>query len=289
MLNGFLIYSIKDYEKNKWFIGEFLTKANHFGLCLKLVFKENCNYVDDTLVFEEESLDSGVFSIDDCCFAINRSRDARISAGLEQLGIRVFNTSRITEIANDKWKTYEFVKRSDVRTANTWLIKRENISHSIEKVDFPIVVKSLDGHGGHDVYLANSEKDLVIACEKIAGREILVQQFIADALGDVRVYVMGGRVLAAVKRVNDDDFRANISLGGKATAYELSDGEQLEVAKVIKLLDADFVGIDFIIDDEGFVFNEIEDAVGTRSLYSVYDYDVVSMYLEYIADELRRV
>ena len=53
------------------------------------------------------------------------------------------------------------------------------------------------------------------------------------------------------------------------------------------LLDFDFVGIDFILDENGqFLFNEIEDVVGTRTLYKHYEIDVVQTYLKYIKKQL---
>ncbi len=289
MLRGFLIYSISDYEKNKWFVGEFLTKAARFDFSIELIFIEHVRYIGRKIRYRRETIGDVVYDLEDFSFAINRSRNLDISVYLEKHGIRVFNDSTVTKIANDKWKTYDFVKDSGVRTASTMLINRALARDFQSALDYPLVLKSLDGHGGAEVFLANNSDDLIRLFDKIGAEEGIVQEFIPDALGDVRVYAMGGNVIAAVKRVAHSDFRANISLGGVASDYNLSKEDRLEVDKVLGLWDFDFVGIDFIIDDRGFVFNEIEDAVGTRSLYSEYHYDVVSMYLKYISDVLRRV
>ena len=75
-------------------------------------------------------------------------------------------------------------------------------------------------------------------------------------------------------------------MGGRAEVYNLSDEEREKVEKVIRLFDFDFVGIDFIFNNGKIVFNEIEDVVGSRMVYTYTDIDIVEMYVDYILEKV---
>src|SRR5699024_246313 len=81
---------------------------------------------------------------------------------------------------------------------------------------------------------------------------------------DLRVFVIGKTIIAAVLRENDKDFRANYTRGGTAKLYQLNYNETILIQKIINLFEFDYVGIDFLINKTGqLIFNEIEDVVGS--------------------------
>ena len=92
-------------------------------------------------------------------------------------------------------------------------------------------------------------------------------------------------MVAAVLR-ESDDFRSNYSLGGKATATELTEKEKEIVDKITKIINIDYAGIDLIYHNGEPVFNEIEDPVGARMLYENTDIDIVEIFVKYIVDNL---
>lgn len=104
----------------------------------------------------------------------------------------------------------------------------------------------------------------------------------------MRVYVMGGKIIASVLRYNPDSFKSNFSLGGKARLAS-PDASQVEaVEKIAARLKSDYIGVDFIFNDGRWVLNEIEDVVGSRMLYEVTEIDVAAAYCSYIIGEMRR-
>ena len=130
------------------------------------------------------------------------------------------------------------------------------------------------------LYDGNAEEIL-----RIMGRsDMVAQEKVGNKNSDLRVYVIGKTILASVLRESNEGFRANFSLGGRVSLYELSDKERHLVQRIIDLFDFDMVGIDFILDDNGnLVFNEIEDVVGARMLYQCSDIDIVKEYLQYLS------
>ena len=144
-------------------------------------------------------------------------------------------------------------------------------------------MKSCLGHGGSEVFKADTEDGVASVRDSLRDRKPIVQEMAGTPGRDMRVYILGGRILATVMRSCDTDFRANHSLGGHAELCEPPEEAIDIVRRILPELLPDFVGVDFVFGREGVYLNEIEDAVGTRMLYELTDLDPARLYMEYIA------
>lgn len=215
------------------------------------------------LVYEEEA----AFDIP-CDYVINRTNNAEIARGFEQKGSRVFNPASLTALANDKQKCYEFMQANGIEIM------------PINRTAPPLVKKPINGKGGAGVEL--------ITEGEITHEEGFVYQAPASDLGkDLRVWLIGGEIIASILRVSETDFRSNFCLGGEAVPYALSAEEALLVNKIAALIEYDYIGIDFVFNHGKIVFNEIEDSVGARMVYEKTDVDIIALYCEYIKKELK--
>lgn len=244
-MSGILIYSKEEAQRNSFSIEK---------------YKEN---LDIKLILQEE--------IDFSCpadFVINRTNSFEIAEKFEKRGIRVFNPSSLTKLANNKQLCYEFMQKNDIE---------------ILPVDYktpPLVMKPVDGKGGKNVTL--------ITEGNIPEKEGYVYQKAAMDLGkDLRVWLIGGRIIAAILRESKTDFRANFCLGGNAGIYTLSDEETSLITKISSLVDYDYIGIDFVFNNGKIVFNEIEDSVGARMIYSKTNMDIIKEYCEHIKNSIK--
>lgn len=284
MINGLLIYNRNDYIKNSWFADRFIECACEFGMHISLALMEQLTFGSDS---------NGLF-VNFCGaplkrpdFIINRSRDCIIGAQFELLGCRVFNSSRVTDICNNKIKTHQVINSIGVKSVKSFFCSKDIFHAQNFDLPYPLVVKSVAGHGGSEVFKACSEKELVPIAGNLPGDRLLVQEMSSNPGIDIRVFVMGKKILGAVKRYSSSNFKSNFSLGGNAQRYCLTEDEQSLVNRVINALDFDFVGIDFIMDsNNNLLFNEIEDVVGTRTFYQNYDTDIVNEYLGYILTKM---
>ena len=264
MKNGLIIYNQADKEKNTWFIEK----------CLKALNDDNFS-----LLYKEESEVLSYVETNKIDFVINRSRNYGLLTVLEKRGIKCFNNSLTNQIANDKYGTYLFAKLFNFPCLETSLSKKYAI-------DFPYVVKSVDGHGGQEVYLVKNEEDQQNLDLK-EDKKYIYQKFIPHVY-DVRLYILNHQLIGAVKRENYNDFRSNYSLGGEVSSYN-PPHEMVDIAITIStLLHADYIGVDFIIKDNTFVLNEIEDPVGSRMLYQTSEVDIVSLFIDFIKSELSK-
>ena len=263
MVKGILVYTSADAEYNKWFIDHIIEEGRKCNLDIRLVLSD-----------KEEVSDN------DIDFAIVRNRDSKLCKRLEENNIRCFNSSYVVNIGNDKWEMYK-----DFNSAGIPVMYTQRT-----KLPYPFVMKPVDGHGGENVYLIKNadEYESVISNIPDERQGDLIYQVIATEKGrDIRVYVVGGIILTAMERIAVDtekDFRSNYSLNGNAKEHALTDEELKLAAKVADHIKADFVGIDLIYNNGRPVVNEIEDAVGTRMLYSLTDIDPVREFVAHIAD-----
>lgn len=285
MIKGWLIYNREDYEKNRPFADQFLEQAECYGLALSLKFQDElcAGLHDGGAVVQPQG--SGTVP----AFAINRSRDYLLSCCLEQAGCRVFNPSETVRIGNDKIASHLLAAKLGLPQVDMAFCA--NLPESIARhgLTYPVVLKSPDGHGGSEVSLAQNELELLDFARSLKSDKVLVQRLCGRPGVDVRVYVLGNKVLRAVKRYSGNDFRANLSLGGSVDYYELSSDEMMLVERVLGALTLDFAGIDFIMDEcGGLLFNELEDAVGSRSLYKLGGVDVVALYLNHICQAMNK-
>ena len=263
MVKGILVYTSADAEYNEWFIDHIIEEGRKCNLDIRLVLSD-----------KEEVPDN------DIDFAIVRNRDSKLCKRLEDSNIRCFNSSYVVNIGNDKWEMYK-----DFNSAGIPVMYTQKT-----KLPYPFVMKPVNGHGGENVYLIKNadEYESVISNIPDDRQGDLIYQVIATEKGrDIRVYVVGGTILTAMERIAVDtekDFRSNYSLNGNAKEHALTDEELKLAAKVADHIKADFVGIDLIYNNGRPVVNEIEDAVGTRMLYSLTDIDPVREFVAHIAD-----
>lgn len=267
-MNGWIIYTAEDVEKNKKFVEMLTAGLSLHNIDVKCIILE-----DAEREIREHQYQKGKTKIPD--FVINRSRNAEIAYLLEKRGVRVFNSARVTEIANDKEHSYRFLEGCVPYMS---LLEKESA--------YPYVIKSCNGHGGSQVFLVKNQLSEAQAIKKMQGQKFVRQKCCSDLGKDVRVYVIGNQIVAAVLRTSENDFRSNYSLGGNVRSYELSTEEREMVFSIIKKIPMDYAGIDFIFHKGKAIFNEIEDAVGARMLYACTELDIISIYADYIAKQL---
>ncbi len=212
---------------------------------------------------------------------IRRCVDDELTERLEKSGVYVTNNSRVSRIANDKGETYRFFSENGINMCPT--LSFDALPRCCP-LPFPFVVKAADGHGGTQVFKAENEAEYAQACAALSGCKSVVQPFLPCASSDVRAYMLGGRLLCAVKRTAEEGFKSNFSLGGKVQPYFLSAAENALVEQVSSLLEADFVGIDFFPNGDEPILNEIEDVVGTRMLYSLGLVDAAEVLVSFLVN-----
>ncbi|HAV59710.1 MAG TPA: 30S ribosomal protein S6--L-glutamate ligase [Planktomarina temperata] len=150
----------------------------------------------------------------------------------------------------------------------------------------PVVIKLLEGTQGIGVVLADTKRSAksVVEAFRGAGVNILVQEFIKEAGGtDIRAIVIGGKVVAAMKRTGAaGDFRSNLHRGGTAEVIKLSPEERLTAIRSAKAMGLNVCGVDMLRANHGPVVMEVNSSPGLEGVEAATGLDIASKIIEYI-------
>ncbi|MDF2878456.1 MAG: hypothetical protein K0S30_1552, partial [Clostridia bacterium] len=221
---------------------------------------------------------------------INRSRDSFLAKHLELMGIKVYNAYRVSSICNDKASTHQMAHTLGIVSLDTLFLDKTCFDINHLDITYPVILKSVSGHGGEEVFKCMNKEDIIAYLHQITDNHFLIQQMNDRPGIDIRIFAIGKTIIGAIKRESKTDFRSNYSLGGQASLYHLTEQNEKLVKRILAYLKSDFVGIDFMLNQKGeFVFNEIEDVVGSRTLYEYARIDTAKAYIEYIAGDKNRL
>ena len=139
---------------------------------------------------------------------------------LEKIGVCMVNSRETIEISADKYRTYVKLQDFGLTQPKTVLIPNEDTwEQALESLDskFPIIMKTLEGSKGVGVLFIESERQIESLVQLLYNQnenvDLLIQEYIKTD-GDVRVIVLGGKIIASMKReIIEGDFRSNVSQG----------------------------------------------------------------------------
>ncbi|MFC4558959.1 RimK family alpha-L-glutamate ligase [Virgibacillus kekensis] len=282
--NGWLIYNKADMEQNSSYIEWFINEAELQGILLELILREELTIgiADNhqTVLHKNRQI-----NLPD--FAVVRTIDPMLNRFLESLGINVFNSSEVATIFNDKALTHFHMNQLSIPMTDTVFI---NGSHPPDTppLEYPFVMKEPHGRGGRQVYLIHNNDEWDMRLAQNSSPQLIVQSMKNIQTGrDVRVFIIGKEIVGAVLRASDNDFRSNFKLGGSASWYALNDNEVSLISTIVNAFDFGMIGIDFLLDDQGgFLLNEIEDVVGSRTLSAVSDINILEKYVAHIKNTI---
>lgn len=226
-------------------------------------------------------------------------KDIRLASYLEDCGYMVFNSSKAIGACDDKSVTQRILTQAGIPMAKTILAPMtfsgigytnyDYLGKVIDLLGFPMVVKECFGSFGQQVYLVHSEGELLEQVMNIGTKPMLFQEYIKSSHGrDIRLQVVGDRVVASMYRYsNSDDFRANISNGGKMKPY-LPTKEQEELAvKSCKLLGLDYGGVDLLFGEKDeSVVCEVNSNAHFKNIYDCTGINVAEYIMEYIVQKI---
>lgn len=298
---AWIIYFREAALYNKKYIQFYKEEGSKLGIDVKLILVEELEFGVQSNSWFIKYRNEEITYPD---FVICRAIYPLLSKHLELMGIRVFNNSFVSEICNDKAKTYQYLARTGIKMVDSSFYKNTQVKEAISGVQNPMVIKAVDGHGGSQVFLVDhsdvieyegdseAEEDILHYYNRqkqneiingLSSSDVVLQPLTGSRNQDLRVYVIGKEIVAAVLRTAKNGFKSNFSLGGEVCLYPLTKEEIAIVKTIIDQFDFGLVGIDFIIGDKGeLIFNEIEDVVGSRMLYQCSDINIVERYLKFI-------
>jgi ribosomal protein S6--L-glutamate ligase len=206
----------------------------------------------------------------------------------EMMGVFPTNESQAITRARDKLRSMQLLARAGVGMPVTGFAHAtKDTSGLLDTVGgAPVVVKLLEGTQGMGVVLAETRKaaESVIGAFRQLDANILVQHYVKEAGGtDIRAFVVGGRVVAAMRRIAaPGEFRSNLHRGGTAEPVTLSRAERASAVKAAKALGLNVAGVDLLQSNEGPVVIEVNSSPGLQGIEGATGVDVAGAIIEFI-------
>lgn len=184
-------------------------------------------------------------------FVLFWDKDINLAKRLEKEGLPVFNSSRAIALCDDKARTYialdGIVPQPKTLIAPKCFFKAdmsEFVTKSIDILGLPLVFKEYFGSFGEQVHLCYSFDEIM---QHITEKPFILQDFITECAGrDARLEIVGGKCVSAVKRINENDFRSNVTNGGTMCPYEPTAAEIETAVTACNTLGLTFGGVDIL-------------------------------------------
>ena len=215
---------------------------------------------------------------------------------LEMQGMYSISSSIAINRTRDKLRSMQLLSKAGVAIPKTVFSRNTtDIDSLIDSVGgVPVVIKLARGTHGNGVVLADTKRMAKSALQALYlhnedGTNILVQEFIKESAGtDIRVFVVGSRVVASMKRQSlDDDFRSNLHKGGEGISIKLTEEERKMAVKAAKAMGLNVAGVDMMRSNRGPLVLEVNASPGF-GIEKVTGRDVTTPIIEYIEQNAKR-
>ena len=211
----------------------------------------------------------------------------------EMMGVYAVNESVAIARSRDKLRSMQLLARRDIGLPVTGFAHTtDDIPDLIKMVGgAPLVVKLLEGTQGVGVVLCETRKAAESVIEAFFGIDvdIMVQEYIAEAGGaDVRCFVIGDRVVAAMRRqAPPGEFRSNLHRGGSAETTRISPAERRTAVAAARAMGLNVAGVDLIRSNHGPLVLEVNSSPGFEGIEATSGVDVAGLVIEFIERHAR--
>lgn len=230
-------------------------------------------------------------------FVMYLDKDKFVARMLERLGYRLFNSAESIELCDDKMLTHISLANHGIKmplTISSTLCYTDNGDRNIineveKKLSFPLIIKENYGSLGKQVYLINNHDELLQKENELIHTPHIYQEFISSSRGkDYRVIVIGGKVVAYMKRENKHSYLSNLASGGSSSVCELSD-EYIKVAeKCAKILKLDYCGVDILEGpNKEPIISEVNSNAFYQGIENTTKINVAGLYVDYILSKIK--
>ena len=275
------------YERDR-----FLEEANKIGIDFNLVHADEIDLIVSRDDRKSIRYQNSIVSLPDVLLARTGSGTGYFNLSVlrqfERLNVPTLPNSNSIEASKDKMYANQIMAQAGLPIPKTMLTRFPCKAELVEKqVGFPCVMKVVTGSHGAGVYLCNTAKEFEDLSELISSIDfkasMIIQQYVSYSEGrDLRVIVIGGRVVGAMlRRSTDGSFKANISRGGEGVAYDVDEHMEMLAIQVAKVLDLDIAGVDLLFSTDGYKICEANSSPGFKGFEKALNINIPRKIFDY--------
>jgi ribosomal protein S6--L-glutamate ligase len=210
----------------------------------------------------------------------------------QEMDVFCANTAHGIINSRDKLRSLQILSRHHIGIPRTTFVReKKDVIPAIERVGgAPVVIKLIEGTQGIGVLLAETIQaaESIIELLQSQKQNVLVQKFVAESKGkDIRAFVVGDRVVAAMRRVaQGQEFRSNVHRGGVAEAVELDDEYKETAVRSAQILGLRVAGVDMLEGANGPQIMEVNSSPGLEGIETCTGLDVAGAVIDYISAQV---
>ncbi|QDT98518.1 RimK family alpha-L-glutamate ligase [Gimesia aquarii] len=210
----------------------------------------------------------------------------------EQMDIFCANSSSGISNSRDKLRSLQILSRHQIGIPQTTFVRdKKDVLPAIERVGgAPVVIKLLEGTQGIGVLLAESVNSAKAIIEMLQSQKqnVLIQKFVAESKGrDIRAFVVGDRVVAAMRRVaQGQEFRSNVHRGGVTEPIELDETYCKTAVRAAQIMGLRVAGVDILEGIDGPQIMEVNSSPGLEGIERCTQLDIAGVVVDYIAAQV---
>ena len=210
----------------------------------------------------------------------------------EQMDVFCANPSAGIVTSRDKLRSLQILSRHHIGIPQTTFVRdKKDVIPAIQRVGgAPVVIKLLEGTQGIGVLLAETinAAEAIIEMLQSQKQNVLIQKFVAESRGrDIRAFVVGDRVVAAMRRVaQGQEFRSNVHRGGRTEQVELNAEYHETAVRAAQIMGLRVAGVDLLESNDGPQIMEVNSSPGLEGIEGCTQLDIAGSIVDYIAAQV---
>ncbi len=212
----------------------------------------------------------------------------------EMTGTFTLNESDAIIRARDKLRSLQLLSREGIGMPVTGFAHSPDDTEDLMQLvgDAPVIIKLTEGSQGQGVVLAETRQAAESVIDAFRGLDahFLVQRYVKEARGaDIRCFVVGGKVVAAMKRqAKRGEFRANIHRGASAEDAKITKREREMALRAAEVIGLNVAGVDIIRSSHGPLVLEVNSSPGLEGIEAATRKDIAGEIIRFIEKQARK-
>lgn len=223
---------------------------------------------------------------------VSQTRGLELTRIFEAFGVKTINHSRVIETCGDKLATDAVLARDKVPSPRSGIAFTTEMALKLaEDFGYPVVMKPVTGSWGRMVSRLNDRDALeaIIEHKEVLGgpqhKVFYLQEFVNKPGRDIRAFVVGDEVIAAIYR-HSEHWITNTARGGSATNCPLYD-ELIDItARAAKAVGGGIVAVDLLESSRGLLVVEVNHTMEFRNSVTTTGVDIPARVVRYAASQL---
>ncbi len=210
----------------------------------------------------------------------------------EQMDVFSANSSIGIVNSRDKLRSLQILSRHHIGMPDTTFVRdRKDVVPAIERVGgAPVIIKLLEGTQGIGVILADSNKiaEAIVETLQSTKQNVLIQKFVSESKGrDIRAFVIGDRVVAAMRRIaQGTEFRSNVHRGGKTEIAILDEDYCKTAVRAAQIMGLRIAGVDMLEGKDGPQILEVNSSPGLEGIEACTRLDIAGAIIDYVVAQV---